>query len=794
MLVWQTPRRVRRGQACYDGALVFIRTRCLSGVTAASRRRADDEARRGSEIDRVVEVAEEAGACVWEKSGEGKRRRKLKTFMRSRELRESRKRWPDGGRSPKVLRLSCAVRVGQPPVGSRRYQQHLLRQRHLPCSAQHLQRETICWGTTWGYLAELPRQSAEQGDCLVPGRCEADDDVGDWQDTSLLGWAGAHGISHTTFDDWSIACRPRHVAVRPRLDKILRTGPSLVSCHIGCAVPTRIAGNIWARSSTPEGSHDPNAELHYLEIFRAGYLNGVTKAQVKKQSARDETETTFCPETRNSGSAVMGGKRLVPAAVGTAQVQYQTGSDPGAAMSGVSVAEPSKSSPPACQSCGRLSAGIGAPEQEPSQDLPLAAYSVLPPCHHSAARPSAPHNQHTPLRTDFIPSWLQHVPTSYDDASREIPREASPGNAPETSWHPNGIPNVRIKSTYDAARYQSSDLFIQDSPSPVPSAVQTGRHHQHESDLHSDYDGVSVDRGRGSNSRTLLSTPPPAFVAKDNAFQKRSRRKTRQDRAITNPNEKITLKSTFTPGLFVNGRSSAPVADLVFNEIPVPDEDGEPSERKRSSDSRSKRTKRTKDERARREDIEYLTNALKRLKEDYPVPDLLGSRSLSILSGGDFPSIQRSSTADIIDDVASAKEAGLMPAYGLNGGIAPDKAGDGDTVRSLPGGHEMQSHSAGSRATANEAPFFDSIALVTPTRLNGDSRLKDQKTAPGRQSELEPRVSRGELKSCGSQTVDILDYQDKGVMTRGKFPLWEHNHTGRTLFLKSRSLEQTNKL
>ncbi|KAH0499143.1 hypothetical protein TgHK011_006358 [Trichoderma gracile] len=682
MLVWQTPRRVRRGQACYDGALVFIRTRCLSGVTAASRRRADDEARRGSEIDRVVEVAEEAGACVWEKSGEGKRRRKLKTFMRSRELRESRKRWPDGGRSPKVLRLSCAVRVGQPPVGSRRYQQHLLRQRHLPCSAQHLQRETICWGTTWGYLAELPRQSAEQGDCLVPGRCEADDDVGDWQDTSLLGWAGAHGISHTTFDDWSIACRPRHVAVRPRLDKILRTGPSLVSCHIGCAVPTRIAGNIWARSSTPEGSHDPNAELHYLEIFRAGYLNGVTKAQVKKQSARDETETTFCPETRNSGSAVMGGKRLVPAAVGTAQVQYQTGSDPG---------------------------------------------------------------------------------TPYS-------------------------------STYDAARYQSSDLFIQDSPSPVPSAVQTGRHHQHESDLHSDYDGVSVDRGRGSNSRTLLSTPPPAFVAKDNAFQKRSRRKTRQDRAITNPNEKITLKSTFTPGLFVNGRSSAPVADLVFNEIPVPDEDGEPSERKRSSDSRSKRTKRTKDERARREDIEYLTNALKRLKEDYPVPDLLGSRSLSILSGGDFPSIQRSSTADIIDDVASAKEAGLMPAYGLNGGIAPDKAGDGDTVRSLPGGHEMQSHSAGSRATANEAPFFDSIALVTPTRLNGDSRLKDQKTAPGRQSELEPRVSRGELKSCGSQTVDILDYQDKGVMTRGKFPLWEHNHTGRTLFLKSRSLEQTNKL
>lgn len=337
----------------------------------------------------------------------------------------------------------------------------------------------------------------------------------------------------------------------------------------------------------------------------------------------------------------------------------------------------------------------------------------------------------------------------------------------------------------------------------MPSAVQRGRHHHYESDLHSDYKRTPVDRGGGYNSRTTLSTPPPASVVKDHVFEKRPRRKTRQDRydtvkskdaiptkkqakrsstrvsksgrlrssrevmanfkssAITNPTERITLKSTFVPGLFVNGRSSAPVADLVFNEIPLPDEDGEPSERKPSSDSTSKGTK---EERARREDIQYLTNALKRLREDYPAPDHLESRSISILSGGDFPSVQRSSTIDAIGDETAAKEAGPMARYGLDGSAAPDKAGDGDTLRSLPAGYEMQSHSVRSRAAANEAQFFVSNTLKRSTPSDGDPRLEDHKTAPGGQSELEPSLSRGELKSCGSQTLNLPNYQDKGVM------------------------------
>ncbi|KAL6895828.1 hypothetical protein HDV57DRAFT_27687 [Trichoderma longibrachiatum] len=425
------------------------------------------------------------------------------------------------------------------------------------------------------------------------------------------------------------------------------------------------------------------------------------------------------------------------------------------------------------------------------------------PCRHSAARPSAAHHQHTPLRTDFIPSWLQHVQASYNDSSREAPWEASHGDAPETSWHPNGIPNVRIQSTCDAGGYQSSDLFIQDSPSPAPSAIQTSRHHHRESDLYSDYDMISVDKEGGYRSRTTISTPPPASVVKDDVFEKRPRRKTRQDRydtvkfkdaaptkkqaqrrstrvsksgrlrssrevmanfksrAITNPNERITLKSTFTPGLFVNGRSSAPVADLVFNEIPLPDEDGEPIERNRSSNSRSRRSK---EERARREDVDYLANALKRLREDYPAPELSGSRSISILSGGDFPSCQRSSTADVFGDEAAARETGPMSHFeGLDGGGASDK-GDSSRLRSLPDDHIQQNYSVRSRSAVNKAPFSNSNMLKTPTHVDGDTRSSDQKKSLAEQPDPEPIVSRGDVRSYGSQTVKIPDYQDKGVM------------------------------
>ncbi|KAL6868678.1 hypothetical protein J3F83DRAFT_710138 [Trichoderma novae-zelandiae] len=425
------------------------------------------------------------------------------------------------------------------------------------------------------------------------------------------------------------------------------------------------------------------------------------------------------------------------------------------------------------------------------------------PCRHSAALPFASHDQCTPSRTDFIPSWLQHVQTSYYDSSREVPREASPVDALEASWHPNGIPNVRVPSSYDAGRYQSSDLFIQDTPSPAPPAIQTSRHRHYESDLHSDYDRVSDDRRGGYRSKPTISTPPPASVVKDDVFEKRPRRKTRQDRyntvksrdavptkkqakkpstrvskmkrlrssrevmanfkssAITNPHERLTLKSTFTPGLFVNGRSSAPLADLVFNDIPLPDEDSEPIEREELSNLRSNKLK---EEMTRREQIDYLTNALKRLKEDYPASEYPVGRAISITSGGDYQSIQRSSTFGVIDDEVAVKEASPVPYHrGLDGGGAPDETGDSGALRSLHNNHELQSHSICSRSAINGAPSSDNT-LNKSLPLDGDCRLEDQKRYPEKQAGPEPTVSRDEVKSCSSQAVRPPNYQDKGIM------------------------------
>lgn len=154
-------------------------------------------------------------------------------------------------------------------------------------------------------------------------------------------------------------------------------------------------------------------------------------------------------------------------------------------------------------------------------------------CRLSATLPSGFGDKCTSSRTDFIPSWLQHVQTSYNDSSREVLRQASPVDPKGASWHPNGIPTIRIQSNYDAGRYQSSDLFIQDSPPQSPLAGQTCRHRHHESDLNSDYDGELDDRKGVYHSKNQISTPPGASLVEDNVFEKRPRRRTRQDRYNT---------------------------------------------------------------------------------------------------------------------------------------------------------------------------------------------------------------------------------------------------------------------
>ncbi|UKZ74459.1 hypothetical protein TrVFT333_002128 [Trichoderma virens FT-333] len=64
----------------------------------------------------------------------------------------------------------------------------------------------------------------------------------------------------------------------------------------------------------------------------------------------------------------------------------------------------------------------------------------------------------------------------------------------------------------------------------------------------------------------------------------------------------------FTPGLFVNGRSSMPFTDLVFNDIPSPDEGRKAAESEQSPERTARKPKGDID---RQNEIEFLDNPLR---------------------------------------------------------------------------------------------------------------------------------------------------------------------------------------
>lgn len=106
-LCWQC-RGASGGQCVCEGDWVFIRTKCLSGVTAASRRRAVGEARRAFWIRRDVVTAKKGWGLGFEgegrEEGEGEsedEERRPRDLCGQELLWENKKRWP-------VLRLSCA--------------------------------------------------------------------------------------------------------------------------------------------------------------------------------------------------------------------------------------------------------------------------------------------------------------------------------------------------------------------------------------------------------------------------------------------------------------------------------------------------------------------------------------------------------------------------------------------------------------------------------------------------------------------------------------------------------------
>ncbi|KAK6452303.1 hypothetical protein FP744_10008554 [Trichoderma asperellum] len=275
-------------------------------------------------------------------------------------------------------------------------------------------------------------------------------------------------------------------------------------------------------------------------------------------------------------------------------------------------------------------------------------------------------------RADFIPSWLHHMQACHNDPPQDIPQQKRPIDSTNLSWHPNGLTTVRIQPSCDTGRYQSSDNFIQGSPSQSSLPDQRCHHQYRQSALDSDHGQNLDDRERHHHSIQPTSTTSETSLTRNNVFEKQPRRKTRRDRydtvkskaertegghrkkpwtrvtkkgrlrssrevmtnfssrAIANASEKITLEQKFTPGLFVNGRSSTS-SDLAFNDIPLNHENVETCEKGHPSNPEPKQRERRK---SRQDEIKIFADALKRLIADYPPPKSASPPNRTIVSSG----------------------------------------------------------------------------------------------------------------------------------------------------------------
>ncbi|PTB46597.1 uncharacterized protein TrAFT101_003952 [Trichoderma asperellum] len=356
---------------------------------------------------------------------------------------------------------------------------------------------------------------------------------------------------------------------------------------------------------------------------------------------------------------------------------------------------------------------------------------------------------------DFIPSWLHHMQACHNDPPQDIPQQKRPIDSTNLSWHPNGLTTVRIQSNCDTGRYQPSDIFIQGSPSQSSLPDQKCHHQYRQSAPNSDHGQNLDNRERDRHPIQPKSTTSETSLTRNTVFEKQPRRKTRRDRydtvkskaermeggqrkkpstrvtkkgrlrssrevmanfssrAIANASEKITLDQKFTPGLFVNGRSSTSLADLAFNDIPLNHENVETCEKGHPSKPEPKQRERGK---SRQDEIKIFADALKRLIADYPPPKSASPPNRTIVSSG--ACTQR-----------------------ING----DSAG-----RLLPrGSHTPRSLSIRSHPTA-----VNSCRNLTP----------EARGRPTTEKELTAVISCEDHKPHCHETVEPPKYEDKGIM------------------------------
>lgn len=136
-------------------------------------------------------------------------------------------------------------------------------------------------------------------------------------------------------------------------------------------------------------------------------------------------------------------------------------------------------------------------------------------------------------RADFIPSWLHHMQACHDDPPQDIPQQKSPIDSKSISWHPNGLTAIHIRSNRGTGRYQSSDIFIQNSPSQSSLPDQRCHHQYRQSAPDSDHGQTLDDREHHCHAIQPKPTTSQSPLKRNDVFEKQPRRKTRKDRYDT---------------------------------------------------------------------------------------------------------------------------------------------------------------------------------------------------------------------------------------------------------------------
>ncbi|KAH6606390.1 hypothetical protein Trco_005543 [Trichoderma cornu-damae] len=216
--------------------------------------------------------------------------------------------------------------------------------------------------------------------------------------------------------------------------------------------------------------------------------------------------------------------------------------------------------------------------------------------------------------------------------------------------------------------------------------------------------------------------------------------------------------------------ASAVVVDLTFNAVP-PSDERKKNERAQFSDTKPEKLRR---KRARQDEIEFFTNALKRLRADYPPsesPSPPKSSRNSMTSRGDFQPVHR---ADAVNDMTVGGETNTTPRHRGGGGSGTCSCG-GRATHHIGGENEL-SPQHGSHASRGCSIRSDPVAIEAHPSSSSSSMLNTllppdgsfggeiERESATKQQGFEAAASCEQKKPPGRNAVEPPKYEDKGVM------------------------------